>query len=243
MAIFDNEAVIYDEWYSTPLGKFVDEVETKVVMELLRPQPGENILDLGCGTGNYSIKIARQGSKVVGVDCSESMLKIARAKAEELNLDIKFILADAMSLPFEDNFFDACLSVAVVEFFTDQTRGLEEMFRVVRPNGKIVIGFLNRESLWGELYTSEDFRKNTIFRFASLLSYNEIKQIKTDLLVEIRETLFIPPNAIENLLNWEEENKLGKINKGGFVVALWKKNNKLGNVFCSYTIGKLSCRC
>lgn len=223
MAIFDNEAEIYDNWYSTPLGKFVDEVETKVVMELLHPQPGEKILDVGCGTGNYSIKIGLKGLKIIGVDCSESMLKIARAKAKKLNLDIEFILADAMNLPFKDNFFDACLSVAVVEFFTDQTRGLEEMFRVVRTGGKIVVGFLNRESTWGELYTSEEFRKNTVFRFANLLSYKEIEQIKADLLVEIRESLFIPPNATENLLNWEEENKLSKINKGGFVVALWKK--------------------
>lgn len=223
MAIFDNEAEIYDKWYSTPLGKFVDEVETKAVLELLRPNPGEEILDVGCGTGNFSLKLARLNAKVVGVDCSESMLKIARAKARELNLDIEFILADVMDLPFEDNFFDSCLSVAAVEFFADQRRGLEEMFRVVHPKGKIVIGFLNRTSPWGELYSSEEFRKNTVFRFANLLSYDEIKQIKTNLLVEIRESLFIPPNATENLLNWKEENKLSKTNKGGFVVALWEK--------------------
>ncbi|MGQ9818675.1 MAG: class I SAM-dependent methyltransferase [Candidatus Kapaibacteriales bacterium] len=223
MAIFDNEAEIYNKWYTMPLGKFVDEVETRAIMELLSPQSGEKILDVGCGTGNYSIKIARLGANVIGIDCSEPMLKIARKKAESLNLNIEFILADAMNLPFEENFFDACLSVTAVEFFADQTRGLEEMFRVVRPNGKIVVGFLNRDSAWGELYTSEEFRKNTVFRFANLLSIEEIKKIKTDSLVEVRQSLFIPPNATENLLNWEEENKLNKINKGGFVVALWRK--------------------
>lgn len=223
MAIFDNEARIYDSWYATPLGKFVDEIETKTVLELLYPQKGEKILDVGCGTGNYSIKIARYGADIVGIDCSEQMLEIARNKTREEGLVIEFLLADALNLPFEDNTFDACVSVAAVEFLTDQPRGIEEMFRVVRPMGRIVIGFLNRNSIWGQLYTSEEFRKNTIFRFANLLSFDEIKQIKPDWLVDVRQSLFIPPNADESLLNWETENSLSQINPGGFVVGLWKK--------------------
>lgn len=223
MEIFDNEAQFYDDWYKTPLGKFVDEVETNAIMDLLKPRKDELILDVGCGTGNYSLKLSRLGVKVVGVDVSHHMLKIAKEKFVNESLDGEFYIADAMSLPFEDNRFDACLAVASVEFIPNPIKAIEEMFRVVKFNGRIVVGFLNRESLWGRLYSSEEFRRNTVFRFAQLLSVDEIRSIKGSNLVEIRESLFIPPNAEVDQLDWKIENLLSKTNKGGFISALWKK--------------------
>ena len=64
MAVFDKKADDYDRWYESKLGKFVDKVETELAFSLLNPFPNE-ILDMGCGTGNFSIKLAEKGCKVL----------------------------------------------------------------------------------------------------------------------------------------------------------------------------------
>lgn len=223
MEIFDFEAKDYDYWYETPLGRFADEIETKAVFELLEPFPNMKILDVGCGTGNYSIKLAKLGCIVSGIDISQEMLQIAKRKSQEMNLRIDFIRGNIEKMPFSDNFFDAIISVAVLEFVSNKDKALDEMFRVARQNGKIVIGFLNKESPWGELYLSDYFKKNTVFKYAYLFSREEISKIYPDNLIEIKETLFVPPSIPENEISVEKEMEYSKINRGGFLVGLWKK--------------------
>ncbi len=223
MEIFDNEAKSYDTWYTTPLGRFVDELETLAVMETLQPKSSEIILDVGCGTGNYAIKLAQRGCIVVGIDISEEMLAIARKKCQELNLRIELLNANAESIPFADNYFDSVVSIATFEFIRNPQKALEEMFRVVKSNGKIVVGFINRESPWGELYLSEEFRTKTIFKYAYLFSKSEIILMHSEELVTIRETLYTPPNVDISQISIENEYEFSKKYLPGFLVALWKK--------------------
>ena len=82
MAIFDKEATFYDNWYKTTLGEFVDKVETECAFGLLSLTEGGKIIDIGCGTGNFSIKLAKKHYEVVGIDISKNMLDIARKKVE-----------------------------------------------------------------------------------------------------------------------------------------------------------------
>ncbi|MGB9913342.1 MAG: class I SAM-dependent methyltransferase [Candidatus Kapaibacteriota bacterium] len=223
MEIFDSEARHYDNWYLTPIGKFVDEVETQAILELLEPLPNMSILDAGCGTGNFSIKLAKLGCKVTGIDISNEMLKIAIGKAQKLNLNIYFIQGNAENLAFPNNFFDAVVSVATLEFIKQKDKAIEEFFRVVKHNGKIVIGFINRTSLWGELYLSDDFQKTTVFKYAHLFTKDEISKIHPLELVTIKETLYTPPTIKENEISQNSESYYSKINSGGFLVGLWKK--------------------
>ncbi|MDD2518149.1 MAG: methyltransferase domain-containing protein, partial [Synergistales bacterium] len=81
MAVFDDQAKKYDQWYMTSLGRHVDETETRCALELLRPGPGMKVLDVGCGTGNFSIKLVRLGCDVLGIDISREMLAVAGEKA------------------------------------------------------------------------------------------------------------------------------------------------------------------
>jgi len=96
MEIFDGIAKNYDGWYTTKMGNFVDEIETKLALNMFSPRRGMKVLDVGCGTGNFSTKLARFGCRVTGIDVSENMLKIARHKAKEEKVDISQLLEYAI---------------------------------------------------------------------------------------------------------------------------------------------------
>lgn len=148
MGVFDREASSYDDWYKTTLGKHVDEVETRCALNLLQPQNGLKILDVGCGTGNFSIKLARMGCIVTGVDISDRMLQIARNKASAENLTAKFLTMDICSLEIEDGSFDAVISMAALEFIEKPLKAIDEMFRVLKHGGHLLAGTINRDSSW-----------------------------------------------------------------------------------------------
>ena len=80
MAWFDAFAKDYDQWYESKLGRFVDRIEKGMIESLAQPKRGEEALDLGAGTGNYSLWLADQGVHVTGLDPSREMLAIAREK-------------------------------------------------------------------------------------------------------------------------------------------------------------------
>ena len=130
---FDQKAADeYDSWYQTKMGSFVDQVEIKTAFDLFEPQAEEKILDVGCGTGNFSIKLAQKGCQVTGIDISKPMLEKAVEKAKKLNLDIDFKKANVVNLEFEDNHFDSIFSMAAVEFIDDPKKAMREMKRVVK---------------------------------------------------------------------------------------------------------------
>lgn len=178
MAIFDKEAKMYDDWYKTKLGNFVDKVETKCVFDLFKVRKGMKVLDVGCGTGNFSIKLAKMGCEVIGIDISEEMLKVAKDKAKKEGLNIKFYNMDVYDMKFEDNCFDGVISVTAFEFLKDPEKAIEEMFRVLKPNGYLLIGTINKDSAWGEMYLSKEFQKNSVFKYANFKTVEDMKSYK-----------------------------------------------------------------
>lgn len=223
MAFFDKEAGLYDSWYDTKLGSFIDKVETDLAFKLFNPKKGMKILDIGCGTGNFSMKLAEKGCKVIGIDISDEMLSRAREKAEKLGLDIEFYNMDVYNLDFEDQTFDAAFSMAAFEFIKKPEMALNEIFRVVKSGSEVMIGTINKDSEWGQLYLSEEVQKNTVFKYADFKTLEDLKSLKCEKLVDSGECLFIPPNAEEEDINTENEIKLSQSERGGFICALWKK--------------------
>ena len=224
MVLFDKEAMNYDNWYETKIGKHVDRVETTCAFNLFQVKPGMLILDVGCGTGNFSLKLAQQGASVVGVDISEEMLTLARKRAMQEEKSIEFKKMDSQNLQFPDNYFDGVFSMATIEFIPDPRKMIEEMFRVCKKGGPVLVGTINRESDWGRLYQDPEFQKNVpVFKAADLKSPEDLSKIKENNLVGSKECLFIPPDTPETEISQAKEVELSSRNRGGFFCILWQK--------------------
>ena len=100
-------------------------------LELLAPQPGEVILDLGCGDGRLTAEIAARGAEVVGIDSSPALLAAASARG------LKVIEADGHDLPF-DGFFDAVFSNAALHWMTRPDAVIAGVHRSLKPAGRFV---------------------------------------------------------------------------------------------------------
>ena len=154
MADFDKKAPEYDAWYQTQKGALVDALETECAFSLFQPTAGMRVLDAGCGTGNFSLKMAALGATVEGVDLSAPMIGYAKEKAQASSYadQLHFQVGDLYDLPFADESFDAVLSMAAFEFIHEDWRALEEFMRVVKPGGRVLIGTITGNSDWGLEY-------------------------------------------------------------------------------------------
>ncbi len=103
------------------------------LLELLKPQPGEAILDLGCGTGQLTKEIAASGAKVTGLDASTEMIGQARQNYPGM----RFMLSDAAAMPFESE-FDAIFSNAALHWMLEKERVAAAMARALKPGGRLV---------------------------------------------------------------------------------------------------------
>lgn len=123
-------AKLYDSKHS-----FVYQFGTGLI-ELLSPKTGEYILDLGCGTGHLTNKIATNGAEVIGIDNSAPMIEQARNSYP--NLD--FQLADASNLQFT-NKFDAIFSNAVLHWIKEPEKVIASIYNALKPGGRFVAEF------------------------------------------------------------------------------------------------------
>lgn len=195
--IFDRVANFYDDWYKTPLGKFADKVENSLIFKYLGYLKGLNLLDVGCGTGLYSLRACMAGAKVVGIDVSKKMLEIAKEKAKRLSLPINFIEGDMENLSFLNNSFDVVLSVTALEFSEDPVKAVKEFFRVLKPGGKVVIGVLSSQSKWAKKRRQEAQKTDSLYYYAHFFETRELKELLLFVgfkSIKIRTSLFISPN-------------------------------------------------
>ena len=137
----------------------IDKAWRRKAMRELERGAKDRVLDVACGTGDFSIEALRHGVRqVVGVDISENMLAVAREKARDKGLEeqLEFLYGDSEQLTFPDGNFDAVTVAFGVRNFEHLERGLREMCRVLRPGGRVVIL---------EFSTPDRFPMKQLYRF------------------------------------------------------------------------------
>jgi ubiquinone/menaquinone biosynthesis C-methylase UbiE len=174
-ALFDSRADTYDSWYTTPLGAYEDELENALVFRHVGGVRGKTVLDVGCGTGLYSIRLSESGADVTAVDISLKMIEIARRKAQDRGQYIWYDEADMAKLPYENRTFDMVVSITALEFAADPLLALMEMARVLRPGGKLVVGVLNNDSPWADARRERAKREASIYGTAHFFSSSDLR--------------------------------------------------------------------
>lgn len=133
-AMFDDVASNYDAT-NTILSFGQDLRWRKKVAAAVNSKSGQSILDLAAGTGASSVSFKKPGVKVTAADFSEGMLAVGRKRHPEID----FVYADATAMPFGHDSFDAVTISFGLRNVVDTKKALEEIFRVTKPGGKIVI--------------------------------------------------------------------------------------------------------
>lgn len=112
------------------------------VAELVNTGQGSRVLDVGCGTGYTTQAVLKklEIGEMIGIDLTPQQLRKASAKLKVERTRVSLFRGDAENLPFKDDAFDATVSVGALEYFPNPKRALQEMARVVRPQGKVVVG-------------------------------------------------------------------------------------------------------
>jgi SAM-dependent methyltransferase len=142
---------VYERWWRPALGRAAKGVfgpgmsdEKRIARLLLALSPGDGVLDIACGTGNFTRDFARTVGPtgiVVGIDLSETMLARAVRDTAAAGLDdrIAYVRADASELPFREKSFDAVCCFAALHLFADPLGALDRMMSVLTPGGRIAI--------------------------------------------------------------------------------------------------------
>jgi ubiquinone/menaquinone biosynthesis C-methylase UbiE len=146
--LFDDWPERYDRWFVTPIGKMVLGQERDLILDMLRPERGELLLDAGSGTGIFTGAFLARGADVVELDISFAML--SRAAKKNASLVLQGVAADMSCLPFAEGVFDKSVSITALEFIADAQRAVGELFRVTKRGGIIVAATLNSLSPWAD---------------------------------------------------------------------------------------------
>ena len=181
----------YDAWYDTPRGRWIGDTEYRLLLCQLKPRSGDHLVDVGCGTGWFTRRLAAlPGLHVTGVDPDAEGLAFA------LRRDARsaYLRADARALPFADGSVDCVVSVAALCFVADWRRALEEIVRVTRR--RFVVGTLHRGSLlWRE--KGQDGGSGA-YRGAHWHTNRELREALAGLSVQevrFRSAIFLPSGS------------------------------------------------
>ncbi len=140
---------IHNAWETTyrveGIEKLWERIYDDFVARINQPK-GSHALDIGCGPGYNSIRLARRGYKVTSADYSEAVLPLARENFAKANLDINPTREDILNLSYPANSFDLVLCQGVLMHVPELERAISELSRVVKPGGYIVLEELNQGS-------------------------------------------------------------------------------------------------
>ena len=219
--LFDEWPDRYDEWFRTPVGTLVKRYESALLLDLLQPSPGETILDVGCGTGIFTLDVLKLGPSVVGLEISLPMLMRARQKTGDS--PFRPVTADMLSLPFANDVFDKTVSMTALEFVENAHDAVRELFRVTRKGGTIVATTLNSLSPWAVRRKQKAEQGHHLFKKMIFRSPDEIRSL-APMDGVVKTAIHFPkeenPDRVPEI---EKNGQQKELCTGAFLAARWVK--------------------
>jgi len=204
---FDSLAWAYDSWFEEE-GRLIFALEVEALKQVLPllPKPW---IEIGIGSGRFAQALGID----VGLDPSSGLLKIAR------NRGARVLLGRGEEAPFKDGSFGAIFFIATLCFVDSPERILSEAARLLKSQGKVVLGLVLKESPWGQLYQREKETGHRFYRHATFYSYAEVEMLlmQTGFSIEkVASTLFQNPGKVNHI----ELPRQGFTADAGFAVIL-----------------------
>jgi len=205
--VFDSLAADYDAWFEKE-GRliFASEVEALRQVLPLLPKPW---IEVGIGSGRFAQALGID----IGLDPSSKLLKIAR------NRGARVLLGRGEEAPFKDGSFGAIFFIVTLCFVDSPSRILTEAARLLKSQGKVVLGLVLKESPCGQLYQREKEMGHRFYRHATFYSYAEVEifLMQTGFLIErVISTLFQNPGEVYHI----ESPQRGFFQSASFTVVL-----------------------
>lgn len=193
----------YDNWFVENQNIYKSELEA---VKKFVPTNKTGV-DIGIGTARFTLPL---GVKI-GVDPSSKMCEISRSKGVEV------FNASAEKLPFDNNMFDFVLSVTSVSYFDNVLAAFTEMYRILKPDGFAVIGFICKNSEFGNFYENKK-EQSKFYKEALFYSVNEINEY-------LKKAGFEKFDYMQTLFNLENmyQEPVSGYDKGSFIVVKAEK--------------------
>ena len=199
MTIFDRCYKRYDNWYEK--NKFAYLSELKVARKVL-PRKGKG-LEIGVGTGRFAAALGIS----TGIDPSESMIKIARKRGIDARLGF------GERLPFKNSTFDYALIIITLCFTKNPRQVLKETHRILKKNGKVIIGIVDKNSFLGRFYQK---KKSVFYKNAHFFTVKDVAELLKSAgfgKITYWQTIFALPSNMKGA-----HKELKGFGKGGFAV-------------------------
>ena len=204
---FDSMASEYDSWFENK-GKLIFAIEVQALLQvlLLLPKPW---LEVGVGSGRFAQALEIES----GLDPSIELVKMAR------NRKINAFLGQGEEVPFKSGAFGAVFLIVTLCFVDSPLKVLTEANRLLKNDGKIVIGSMLQESLWGKFNELKMEKAHRFYKHATFYNYAELEILLTQagfLTEKVISTLFQKPDRVKNM----EFPQQGFSHSAGFVVTV-----------------------
>lgn len=165
------------------------------LLDLLNPSPDGIYLDLGCGTGNYTIALAAHGGHWVGADISETMLDTARRKSH----DIEWHLTDAAALPFQASTITGAVCILATHHFHNRAAVFRELRRVLQDEARVVLFTGDRDQMRG-YWLNHYFPKAMAKAIQQMISVTELEKELTAAQIQVvQRDAFHVPDDLQDL--------------------------------------------
>ncbi|MFH0769443.1 MAG: class I SAM-dependent methyltransferase [Chloroflexota bacterium] len=207
---FDSLAMAYDSWFDEE-GRLTFAIEVKALQEVLSllPKPW---LEVGVGSGRFAQALGIE----TGIDPSVKLLEVAQRRG------ITVFRARGEEQFFHAQTFGAVFLILTLCFVDSPIAVLQEACRILKPEGKLVLGLVLRESPWGKFYQSKKMQGHRFYKYASFYSYPEVERLLTDsgfTIEKVISTLFQKPDEVRKM----ESPREGFLADAGFTVITARK--------------------